>query len=167
MAKVRRTVMLSETRGFLKALISAKNDEILGITAFGAEAGEVMSVVQTAHAREAAIHLATRCHFGHPSMARGSHSLVFRGAGPIECPYDTMPAGTGIQKLLPLNGTSATRSPWNVSGVKMAIKQQKSRVITVNTSSEKTLAQGSCAPQFQSRFHRGANSMALYAPRLK
>ena len=105
MAKVRRTVMLSETRGFLKALISAKNDEILGITAFGAEAGEVMSVVQTAHAREAAIHLATRCHFGHPSMARGSHSLVFRGAGPIECPYDTMPAGTGIQKLLPLNGT--------------------------------------------------------------
>jgi pyruvate/2-oxoglutarate dehydrogenase complex dihydrolipoamide dehydrogenase (E3) component len=40
MTKVRRTVTISEPRGFLKALIRAESDEILGFTAFGAEAGE-------------------------------------------------------------------------------------------------------------------------------
>ena len=48
MAAVLRTRTLSEMRGFLKALISAENDEILGFTAIGNEAGELMSVVQTA-----------------------------------------------------------------------------------------------------------------------
>jgi hypothetical protein len=33
MAKVRRTITISETRGFLKALIRTENDEILGFTA--------------------------------------------------------------------------------------------------------------------------------------
>jgi len=32
MAKVRGTLTLSETRGFLKALVSADTDEILGFT---------------------------------------------------------------------------------------------------------------------------------------
>jgi pyruvate/2-oxoglutarate dehydrogenase complex dihydrolipoamide dehydrogenase (E3) component len=47
MAKVLRTHTLSETRGFMKALIGA-DDRILGFTAFGAEASELMAVVQTA-----------------------------------------------------------------------------------------------------------------------
>jgi len=47
MRKVPRTRTLSETRGFLKALIAA-NDQILGFTAFGVGAGEIMSVVQVA-----------------------------------------------------------------------------------------------------------------------
>jgi pyruvate/2-oxoglutarate dehydrogenase complex dihydrolipoamide dehydrogenase (E3) component len=48
MMKVCRTATISQTRGFLKALISADSDEILGFTAFRAEAGEMMAVVQTA-----------------------------------------------------------------------------------------------------------------------
>lgn len=47
MKSVLRTRTLSETRGFLKALIAA-DDTILGFTAFGVEAGEVMAVVQLA-----------------------------------------------------------------------------------------------------------------------
>jgi|SRR5262245_27353307 len=47
MAKVLRTHTLSQTRGFMKALIGA-GDRILGFTAFGAEASESMAVVQTA-----------------------------------------------------------------------------------------------------------------------
>lgn len=47
MRKVPRTRTLAETRGFLKALIAA-NDQILGFTAFGVGAGEIMSVVQLA-----------------------------------------------------------------------------------------------------------------------
>jgi pyruvate/2-oxoglutarate dehydrogenase complex dihydrolipoamide dehydrogenase (E3) component len=47
MAMVLRTHTLSQTRGFMKALIGA-DDRILGFTAFGAEASEAMAVVQTA-----------------------------------------------------------------------------------------------------------------------
>jgi pyruvate/2-oxoglutarate dehydrogenase complex dihydrolipoamide dehydrogenase (E3) component len=45
---VLRTRTLSETRGFLKALVDTQSDRILGFTAFGPEAGELMSVVQVA-----------------------------------------------------------------------------------------------------------------------
>jgi len=47
MAMVLRTHTLSQTRGFMKALIG-DDDRILGFTAFGAEASELMAVVQTA-----------------------------------------------------------------------------------------------------------------------
>ena len=48
MAAVLRSRRLSETRGFLKALIDEKTDHILGFAAFGVGAGEIMSVVQVA-----------------------------------------------------------------------------------------------------------------------
>src|SRR5262245_17281803 len=47
MAMVLRTHTLSETRGFIKALIGA-DDRLLGFTALGAEASELMAVAQTA-----------------------------------------------------------------------------------------------------------------------
>lgn len=43
-----RARTLSETRGFLKALVEADSDRILGFTAFGIGAGEIMSAVQVA-----------------------------------------------------------------------------------------------------------------------
>jgi len=43
-----RARTLSETRGFMKALIAKESDQILGFTIFGVEAGEVISVAQTA-----------------------------------------------------------------------------------------------------------------------
>jgi pyruvate/2-oxoglutarate dehydrogenase complex dihydrolipoamide dehydrogenase (E3) component len=48
MAAVLRARTLSETRGFMKALIDAKSDRILGFTAFGVSAGEIMGSVQVA-----------------------------------------------------------------------------------------------------------------------
>jgi pyruvate/2-oxoglutarate dehydrogenase complex dihydrolipoamide dehydrogenase (E3) component len=48
MDAVLRARTLSETRGFLKALIEADGDRILGFTAFGVGAGETMSAVQIA-----------------------------------------------------------------------------------------------------------------------
>jgi pyruvate/2-oxoglutarate dehydrogenase complex dihydrolipoamide dehydrogenase (E3) component len=47
MAHVFRAMTLSETRGFIKALIGP-DDRILGFTAFGVEASELMVVAQTA-----------------------------------------------------------------------------------------------------------------------
>jgi pyruvate/2-oxoglutarate dehydrogenase complex dihydrolipoamide dehydrogenase (E3) component len=48
MEAVLRAHTLSETRGFLKAVVEASGDRILGFTAFGVGAGEVMSCVQIA-----------------------------------------------------------------------------------------------------------------------
>jgi pyruvate/2-oxoglutarate dehydrogenase complex dihydrolipoamide dehydrogenase (E3) component len=47
MNAVLRTHTTDETRGFMKALIGG-DDRILGFTMIGAEAGEVMTAVQTA-----------------------------------------------------------------------------------------------------------------------
>jgi pyruvate/2-oxoglutarate dehydrogenase complex dihydrolipoamide dehydrogenase (E3) component len=43
-----RARTLSETRGFLKAAVAVDSDRILGFTAFGVGAGEIMSAVQVA-----------------------------------------------------------------------------------------------------------------------
>jgi pyruvate/2-oxoglutarate dehydrogenase complex dihydrolipoamide dehydrogenase (E3) component len=43
-----RARTLSETQGFLKTLVEAKSDTILGFTAFGVGAGEIMAAVQVA-----------------------------------------------------------------------------------------------------------------------
>jgi pyruvate/2-oxoglutarate dehydrogenase complex dihydrolipoamide dehydrogenase (E3) component len=48
MEAVMRASMLSETRGFLKALVETKGDRILGFTAFGVGAAEIMTSVQIA-----------------------------------------------------------------------------------------------------------------------
>jgi pyruvate/2-oxoglutarate dehydrogenase complex dihydrolipoamide dehydrogenase (E3) component len=71
MAKVRRAHTLSETRGFLKALVGAETDEILGFTAFGTEAGEIMSVVQTAMLAKLPYTSLRDAILAHPTMAEG------------------------------------------------------------------------------------------------
>ncbi|MFL4910170.1 FAD-dependent oxidoreductase [Streptomyces sp. MMS24-I2-30] len=76
MAAVLRTRTLSEPRGFMKMLIAADSDEILGFTAFGTEAGELMAAVQTAmtgHVPYTALRAAI---FAHPTMAEGLTFLL-------------------------------------------------------------------------------------------
>jgi len=48
MSAVLRTEATDETQGFMKAVLGRDDDRILGFTMIGAEAGEVMAVVQTA-----------------------------------------------------------------------------------------------------------------------
>jgi len=48
MEAVLRTHTTDETRGFMKVLVAAGDDRILGFTMIGSEAGEVMAAVQTA-----------------------------------------------------------------------------------------------------------------------
>jgi pyruvate/2-oxoglutarate dehydrogenase complex dihydrolipoamide dehydrogenase (E3) component len=43
-----RARTLSETRGFVKALVEADSDRILGFTAFGVGAGDILAAVQVA-----------------------------------------------------------------------------------------------------------------------
>jgi pyruvate/2-oxoglutarate dehydrogenase complex dihydrolipoamide dehydrogenase (E3) component len=46
MEAVMRASTLSETRGFLKALVEADGNRILGFTGFGVGSGEILSSVQ-------------------------------------------------------------------------------------------------------------------------
>ena len=48
MARVLRTLATDQSEGFMKALVGAQDDRIVGFTMVGAEAGEVMAAVQTA-----------------------------------------------------------------------------------------------------------------------
>jgi pyruvate/2-oxoglutarate dehydrogenase complex dihydrolipoamide dehydrogenase (E3) component len=48
MAEVMRATTVSETRGFMKALVEIDSDRILGFTGFGVDAGEVLASVQIA-----------------------------------------------------------------------------------------------------------------------
>lgn len=80
MGRVLRTVTLSETRGVMKALIGAESHEILGFTAFGTDAGEMMSVVQTAMLARLPYTAVRDAIFAHPTMAEGL--TVLFGAAP-------------------------------------------------------------------------------------
>jgi pyruvate/2-oxoglutarate dehydrogenase complex dihydrolipoamide dehydrogenase (E3) component len=70
MAMVLRTRTLSETRGFMKALIGI-DDRILGFTAFGAEASELMAVIQTAMLGGMPYTVLRDAIFTHPTAAEG------------------------------------------------------------------------------------------------
>lgn len=71
MAAVLRTRTLSEETGFLKALLHAENDSILGFTAVGVEAGEILGVVELAM-RTGAPYTAIRdAVLPHPTMVEG------------------------------------------------------------------------------------------------
>jgi pyruvate/2-oxoglutarate dehydrogenase complex dihydrolipoamide dehydrogenase (E3) component len=71
MAMVLRTRTLSETRGFLKALIDTESDRILGFTAIGVEAGELIAVVQVTMLGGLPYTVLRDAIFTHPTMPEG------------------------------------------------------------------------------------------------
>ncbi|MCI0423261.1 MAG: mercuric reductase [Acidobacteria bacterium] len=82
MTSVLRARAIGEMRGFMKALLDARSDRILGFTMLGPEAGEVIAVVQTAM-------LAGLPHTGlrdailtHPTMAEGL-TVLFANVPPL------------------------------------------------------------------------------------
>jgi pyruvate/2-oxoglutarate dehydrogenase complex dihydrolipoamide dehydrogenase (E3) component len=66
---------ISERRGFMKTLIDAHTDRILGFTAFGPEAGELMSTVQLAMLAEQPYTILRDAMFAHPTMTEGLKAL--------------------------------------------------------------------------------------------
>ena len=71
MQAVLRALTLSETRGFMKALVSQDTDEILGFAAVGPHAGEIVAVVQTAMMGKLPYTALRDAVFTHPTMAEG------------------------------------------------------------------------------------------------
>jgi pyruvate/2-oxoglutarate dehydrogenase complex dihydrolipoamide dehydrogenase (E3) component len=79
---VLRTRTLSQTRGFIKALVGA-DDRILGFTAFGAEASELMAIAQTAMLGAIPYTVLRDTIWTHPTMAEG---LIGLFANPPSAP---------------------------------------------------------------------------------
>jgi pyruvate/2-oxoglutarate dehydrogenase complex dihydrolipoamide dehydrogenase (E3) component len=75
MAAVLRARVIGETRGFLKAVIDARTDHVLGFTMLGAGAGEVIAVVQTAMLAGLPYTGLRDAIFTHPTMAEGLNVL--------------------------------------------------------------------------------------------
>ena len=75
MAAVLRTRTISETSGFMKAMLSPRDGRILGFTMIGAEAGEVMTVVQMAIQSDATYLVLRDAVLAHPTMAEGLNVL--------------------------------------------------------------------------------------------
>lgn len=66
---------ISERRGFMKTLIDTNSDRILGFTAFGPEAGELMSTVQVAMLGGLPYTVLRDAIFAHPTMTEGLKGL--------------------------------------------------------------------------------------------
>src|SRR4029077_8832679 len=79
MVAVLRTRTLSETRGFLKALIDTESDRILGFTALGVEAGEIIAAVQVAMLAGLPYTALRDAIFTHPTMLEGLIPLFSAG----------------------------------------------------------------------------------------
>jgi pyruvate/2-oxoglutarate dehydrogenase complex dihydrolipoamide dehydrogenase (E3) component len=76
MAEVLRTRTVSEQRGFMKILIGKDSNEILGFTAFGYEASELMAAVQTAMIGRMPYTMLRDAIFTHPTVSEGLNGLL-------------------------------------------------------------------------------------------
>jgi pyruvate/2-oxoglutarate dehydrogenase complex dihydrolipoamide dehydrogenase (E3) component len=76
MAEVLRTKTISEPRGFMKVLIAESSDEILGFTAFGFEASELMVAMQTAILGRLPYTVLRDAILTHPTMSEGLAQLL-------------------------------------------------------------------------------------------
>lgn len=74
-AAILRTRTLSETKGFLKALVDTKSDRILGFTVVAMGAGEMLAAVQVAMQAELPYTALRDAIFTHPTMSEGLISL--------------------------------------------------------------------------------------------
>ena len=71
MESVMRASTLSETRGFLKALVEIDSDRVLGFTGFGVGAGEILSSVQIAMVAGLAYTALRDAMLTHPTLVEG------------------------------------------------------------------------------------------------
>lgn len=78
---VLRARATGEKKGFMKALVGENDDRILGFTMIGAEAGEVMAVVQTAMLADLPYPRLRDAVLAHPTMAEGL-GLLFSNVAP-------------------------------------------------------------------------------------
>jgi pyruvate/2-oxoglutarate dehydrogenase complex dihydrolipoamide dehydrogenase (E3) component len=82
MSSVARALEMDESRGFMKAIVDADTDEIVGATVLGIEGGEVMAVFEMAILGKVKFPLLRDGIFAHPTLAEGLNNL-FAGWGDV------------------------------------------------------------------------------------
>jgi pyruvate/2-oxoglutarate dehydrogenase complex dihydrolipoamide dehydrogenase (E3) component len=85
MAADLRARTLGETRGFMKALIAADSDKILGFTVFGVGGGEIMGAMQVAMLAGLPYTALRDAILAHPTLLEGLIPL-FTAGGPVQQP---------------------------------------------------------------------------------
>jgi pyruvate/2-oxoglutarate dehydrogenase complex dihydrolipoamide dehydrogenase (E3) component len=75
MTKVARAIEVGETRGFMKAIIDARTEQILGAAILGLEGGEVMAVLQMAMMGQVPFTAIRDGVFAHPTLAESLNNL--------------------------------------------------------------------------------------------
>ena len=75
MTGVARALEMSETRGFMKATVDAKTQQILGCTVLGIEGGEIMSMLQVAMMGKLPYSAIKEAIFAHPTLAESLNNL--------------------------------------------------------------------------------------------
>ncbi len=76
MAYVARAIEMSETRGFMKAVIDADSNQILGFTVLGIEGGEIMSMMEIAMMGKLPYTALRDAIFAHPTLAESLNNLL-------------------------------------------------------------------------------------------
>jgi len=72
---VARALETSESRGFIKVIVDAKTEQILGCTVLGIEGGEIMSMLQIAMMGKLPYTVLKEAIFAHPTLAEGLNNI--------------------------------------------------------------------------------------------
>jgi pyruvate/2-oxoglutarate dehydrogenase complex dihydrolipoamide dehydrogenase (E3) component len=75
MSYVARALEMDESRGFLKAIVDANTNQILGATVLGIEGGEIMAVFEAAIMGKLPYTALQNGIFAHPTLAEGLNNL--------------------------------------------------------------------------------------------
>jgi pyruvate/2-oxoglutarate dehydrogenase complex dihydrolipoamide dehydrogenase (E3) component len=72
---VSRAIEVGETRGFMKAIVDAETDQILGCAVLGIEGGEIMAMIQIAMLGKMPYTALRNAVFAHPTLAESLNTL--------------------------------------------------------------------------------------------
>jgi pyruvate/2-oxoglutarate dehydrogenase complex dihydrolipoamide dehydrogenase (E3) component len=75
MERVARAVEMDETRGFIKAVVDAESNRIVGAAVLGTEGGEIMSLIQTAMLGDLPYTVLQGAIYAHPTLAESMNNL--------------------------------------------------------------------------------------------
>ncbi len=75
MSHVARAIEMSETRGFIKAVVDADTDQILGCAVLGVEGGELMAMFEIAMMGRVPYTTLKEAIFAHPTLAESLNNL--------------------------------------------------------------------------------------------
>jgi pyruvate/2-oxoglutarate dehydrogenase complex dihydrolipoamide dehydrogenase (E3) component len=75
MSHVSRALELAEARGFMKAVVDAGTDQILGAAMLGIEGGEIVGIIQMAMVGRVPYTAIKELVFSHPTLSEALNNL--------------------------------------------------------------------------------------------